>query len=182
MPKASVAFVGVCLCLLPFCLLRAQRVERTIEVHAHRFAFEPSEISINTGETVRLRLISDDVPHSLLVKQLNIELTADQIESRRGCIQGGYSRRLCWQVRSLLWQRPWPHGLYRARDSKINASETALERSNGDTSLHHPIWINPLTHPRCLQTSPCAAGYAKDAADKRERGIEGRRIRTSRPC
>jgi cytochrome c oxidase subunit 2 len=30
---------------------------------------------MTAGETVRLRLISDDVAHSLLVKQLNIDLT-----------------------------------------------------------------------------------------------------------
>ena len=50
--------------------------DRTIEVHARRFAFEPAEISVKAGETVRLRLISDDVPHSLLVKPLNIDLAA----------------------------------------------------------------------------------------------------------
>jgi len=50
--------------------------DRTIEVHAHRFAFEPAEITVKAGETVRLRLVTDDVPHSLLVKPLNLDLTA----------------------------------------------------------------------------------------------------------
>lgn len=45
---------------------------RTIEVHAHRFSFAPSEITVKKGETIRLTLISDDVPHSLLVKDLGI--------------------------------------------------------------------------------------------------------------
>ena len=43
-----------------------------IEIHAHRFAFNPSEISVKKGETVKLKLVSDDVPHSLLVKDLGI--------------------------------------------------------------------------------------------------------------
>ena len=50
--------------------------DRTIEIHARRFAFEPAEITVKAGETVRLRLVTDDVPHSLLVKPLNLELTA----------------------------------------------------------------------------------------------------------
>ncbi len=45
---------------------------RTIDVHAHRFAFAPSEITVKKGENIRLKLISDDVPHSLLVKDLGI--------------------------------------------------------------------------------------------------------------
>lgn len=46
---------------------------RTIEVHALRFAFEPAQITVKQGETVRLHLISDDVPHSLVVKELGID-------------------------------------------------------------------------------------------------------------
>jgi cytochrome c oxidase subunit 2 len=44
----------------------------TIEIHAHRFAFVPSEITVKEGETVKVRLVSDDVPHSLLIKELGI--------------------------------------------------------------------------------------------------------------
>jgi cytochrome c oxidase subunit 2 len=51
---------------------------RTIEVHAHRFAFEPAEITVKQGETVRLELVSDDVPHSLVVKELGIDETASK--------------------------------------------------------------------------------------------------------
>ncbi|MGA2834715.1 MAG: cupredoxin domain-containing protein [Terracidiphilus sp.] len=75
MQKAGIALAGFGLCLLFSSTIHAQHAARTIEVHAHRFAFEPSEIRVTVGETVRLRLISDDVPHSLLVKQLNIDLT-----------------------------------------------------------------------------------------------------------
>jgi cytochrome c oxidase subunit 2 len=45
---------------------------RTIEVHAQRFAFVPAEITVKKGETIILELISDDVPHSLLIKGLGI--------------------------------------------------------------------------------------------------------------
>lgn len=48
---------------------------RTIEIHAHRYAFTPAEITVKIGETVRLKLFSDDVPHSLLIKDLGINQT-----------------------------------------------------------------------------------------------------------
>jgi cytochrome c oxidase subunit 2 len=45
---------------------------RTIEIHAKRFAFQPAEITLQKGETVTLRLFSDDVPHSLVIKDLGV--------------------------------------------------------------------------------------------------------------
>jgi cytochrome c oxidase subunit 2 len=56
--------------------IEAQDTVRTIVVHAHRFAFEPSSITVHRDETIRLQLISDDVPHSLVVKQLQINVEA----------------------------------------------------------------------------------------------------------
>jgi len=53
----------------------SQEPERTIEIHAHRYAFSPSEITVKKGETVRLKLFSDDVTHSLLIKDLGINQT-----------------------------------------------------------------------------------------------------------
>lgn len=47
---------------------------RTIEVHVHRFAFTPAEITVKKGETVKLRLYSEDVPHSLLIKDFGVNL------------------------------------------------------------------------------------------------------------
>jgi cytochrome c oxidase subunit II len=55
----------------PFCR-GAVTPTRTIVVHAHRFTFEPAEITVKSGETVQLQLFSDDVPHSLLIKGLGI--------------------------------------------------------------------------------------------------------------
>lgn len=52
--------------------IQAQQEEKTIEIHAHRFSFEPSEITLKRNETTHLRLVSDDVTHLLLVPGLNI--------------------------------------------------------------------------------------------------------------
>jgi cytochrome c oxidase subunit II len=53
----------------------AQSSTRRIEIHAHRFSFAPSEITLEKGEPVTLALTSDDVPHSLLVEGLHINGT-----------------------------------------------------------------------------------------------------------
>jgi len=56
----------------PSSRLWAQEAGQTIEVHAKRFSFEPAEITVKKGETVKLHLVSDDVPHSLLIKDLGV--------------------------------------------------------------------------------------------------------------
>jgi cytochrome c oxidase subunit 2 len=56
----------------------AQEPERTIEIHAHRFAFEPASITVHRGETVRLRVITEDVPHSLMIEPLGINIAASK--------------------------------------------------------------------------------------------------------
>jgi cytochrome c oxidase subunit 2 len=54
---------------------RAQN-PRVIEVHARRYAFSPSTISVKKGQPVELKLFSDDVAHSLMVKDLGINQVA----------------------------------------------------------------------------------------------------------
>jgi cytochrome c oxidase subunit 2 len=53
-------------------MTHAQEPERTIEIHAHRFSFQPSEITVKRGETVKLELVSEDVTHSLLIPELDV--------------------------------------------------------------------------------------------------------------
>ena len=52
--------------------LHSQEAGGTIEVHAKRFSFVPAEITVKKGETVKIHLVSDDVPHSLLIKGLGV--------------------------------------------------------------------------------------------------------------
>jgi cytochrome c oxidase subunit II len=54
-------------------LLSSFAKSETIEIHARRFAFAPSEITLKPGETVQFHLVSDDVPHSLVVPGLHIK-------------------------------------------------------------------------------------------------------------
>ncbi len=59
---------------------RAQTPTRTIEIHAKQFVFEPAEITIKKGETVKLVLLSDDVPHAIAVEGLPIH--ADMVKEK----------------------------------------------------------------------------------------------------
>jgi cytochrome c oxidase subunit 2 len=52
--------------------LPAHGQQNTIEIHAHRFEFTPSEVTVKKGQTVTLSLVSDDVPHSLLIEGLGV--------------------------------------------------------------------------------------------------------------
>ena len=64
--------IAVALCISTLKCTAIDEPDRTIEIHVHRFAFSPSEITVKKGETVRIKLISDDVTHSLLIKDLGI--------------------------------------------------------------------------------------------------------------
>jgi cytochrome c oxidase subunit 2 len=53
----------------------AQEESKAVEIHARRYTFEPANITIKKGESVRIKLFSDDVPHSLLIKDLGVDQT-----------------------------------------------------------------------------------------------------------
>jgi cytochrome c oxidase subunit 2 len=46
---------------------------RVIEITAKRFAFSPNQITIKKGETVKLRLTSEDVTHGFFMRALKID-------------------------------------------------------------------------------------------------------------
>ena len=51
---------------------QAQAAPRKIEVTAQRFRFEPNEITLKKGQPVVLELKSEDVPHGLRFRDLNL--------------------------------------------------------------------------------------------------------------
>lgn len=53
----------------------AQEAARTIEIHAKRFSFDPAEITVKKGETVKLVVSSEDVEHSLVIPDLHVNAT-----------------------------------------------------------------------------------------------------------
>jgi cytochrome c oxidase subunit 2 len=52
----------------------AQAAPRTINITAHRFTYAPDEITLKKGEPVVLVLKSEDVPHGLRIRELNVEV------------------------------------------------------------------------------------------------------------
>jgi cytochrome c oxidase subunit 2 len=72
MKRVLFSFVALFVLLAGTNYSGGQSSSRRIEIHAKRFSFQPSEITLKKGETVTLVLTSDDVPHSLLVPDLNI--------------------------------------------------------------------------------------------------------------
>ncbi|MBB6145853.1 cytochrome c oxidase subunit 2 [Silvibacterium bohemicum] len=50
------------------------KAARVIKIHAKRYAFSPSEISIRRGQTVKLVFVSDDVAHAVAVDGLGLEV------------------------------------------------------------------------------------------------------------
>ena len=52
---------------------RAQGAPRVVEIMAKRFEFTPKEITLKQGETVTLRLTTEDVTHGFFMKTLGID-------------------------------------------------------------------------------------------------------------
>jgi heme/copper-type cytochrome/quinol oxidase subunit 2 len=51
--------------------------ERTFRIDARQFAYSPSELKVNPGDTVTLQLVSTDVVHGLYVDGYDVSVEAD---------------------------------------------------------------------------------------------------------
>lgn len=54
---------------------------RTFRVEARQFAYAPSELRVNAGDTVSIQLVSTDVVHGLYVDGYDISIEADPGQS-----------------------------------------------------------------------------------------------------
>jgi cytochrome c oxidase subunit 2 len=52
---------------------RADSAPRVIEITAKRFEFSPSQITLKRGETVKFRLVSQDVEHGFFLRALKVD-------------------------------------------------------------------------------------------------------------
>ena len=60
---------------LPISVMTPQ--ERTIRIDARQYAYSPSELQVNPGDTVTIQLVSTDVVHGLYVDGYDISVEAD---------------------------------------------------------------------------------------------------------
>jgi len=51
--------------------------ERIFEIDARQYAYSPSELQVNQGDTVTIRLVSTDVVHGLYVDGYDVSAEAD---------------------------------------------------------------------------------------------------------
>jgi cytochrome c oxidase subunit II len=74
-------FILRCIVLaLPFSAvwMAAQDSPKVIEIHAKRFSFTPSEITLVKGETVTLAITADDTTHGLSIPDLKVNATLNK--------------------------------------------------------------------------------------------------------
>jgi len=69
----GIALMAVALTLASPFPMRAQGTPRIVEITAKRFEFTPKEITLKQGETVTLRLTTEDVTHGFFMKTLGID-------------------------------------------------------------------------------------------------------------
>ena len=50
---------------------------RTFKINAGQFSYEPSELKVNSGDTVTIELVSTDVVHGLYVDGYDVSVEAD---------------------------------------------------------------------------------------------------------
>ena len=51
--------------------------ERTFRIDARQFAYSPSELKVNAGDTVTIQLVSNDVVHGVYVDGYDVSVEAD---------------------------------------------------------------------------------------------------------
>ena len=78
--------LGLAGLVVAFAPLPAQPVPpqaRTFRVDAAQFAYSPSELTANPGDTVTIELVSTDVVHGLYIDGYNISVEADPGQTAR---------------------------------------------------------------------------------------------------
>ncbi len=59
--------------LLPIARVSRAQSPQVVEITAKRFAFEPNQVTLKKGQTVTLRITSQDVTHGFFLKPLKID-------------------------------------------------------------------------------------------------------------
>lgn len=75
LPFFVMAGLAVAFAPLPFPSITPQ--ERTFHIDARQFAYSPSELRVNPGDTVTIKFVSTDVVHGLYVDGYDVSVEAD---------------------------------------------------------------------------------------------------------
>ncbi len=71
------AMVGLVVAFAPLPVQPIAPQVRTFRIDARQFAYSPSELNVNPGDTVIIQLVSTDVVHGLYVDGYDISVQAD---------------------------------------------------------------------------------------------------------
>ncbi len=71
------AIAGLVVAFAPLPTPPVTHQERTFRIDARQFAYSPSELQVNVGDTVILQLMSNDVVHGLYVDGYDLSIEAD---------------------------------------------------------------------------------------------------------
>lgn len=77
------AMVGLAVAFAPLPVPTIAPRERTFHIDARQYAFSPSELHVNRGDTVTLRLVSQDVVHGLALDGYDLSVVADPGQSAK---------------------------------------------------------------------------------------------------
>jgi heme/copper-type cytochrome/quinol oxidase subunit 2 len=73
----SFAVAGLAVAFAPLPVQPIAPQERIFRIDARQFAYSPSELRVNPGDTVTLQLVSTDVVHGLYVDGYDVSVEAD---------------------------------------------------------------------------------------------------------
>ena len=76
-----IVMVGLVVAFAPLPVPAIAPQERTFQIDAHQFAYSPSELKVNVGDTVIIQLVSSDVVHGIYVDDYGISVEADPGQS-----------------------------------------------------------------------------------------------------
>lgn len=68
---------GLVVTFAPLPVPAATPQARTFQIDARQFAYSPSELKVNAGDTVTIKLVSNDVVHGLYVDGYDVAVEAD---------------------------------------------------------------------------------------------------------
>jgi len=79
-PRVSLllfVMAGLVVAFAPLPVTASTPQERNFRIDARQFAYSPSELNVNPGDTVIIQLVSTDVVHGLYVDGYDISVEAD---------------------------------------------------------------------------------------------------------
>lgn len=68
---------GLVVALVPLPVPTTAHHERTFQIEARQFSYSPSELNVNAGDRVTIKLVSNDVVHGLYVDGYDVSVEAD---------------------------------------------------------------------------------------------------------